>query len=1534
MNRYAGGYLDRESAWKLAYYRGLCAAELSEQAVTSQATGAMMAVGLSEDEARPIVNSIADGASDFGLTIACVNSPRNVTISGEAGLIDKLKSQLEEDKVFTRKLRVTVAYHSPQMAAIAAEYTSMMGVLSAPEGGKTTVPLVSTVTGETITAEDLLEPLYWTRNMVSPVRFSHAIANMCSESPDSLVNKIDKSHHKVPVVSHLLEIGPRAALQGPVRDILRDSPRGTSIGYSSVLRRDLPATEAMMQAMGELYCIGAPLHMCAINEPFGTPDSPPSMLVDIPEYPFNHSRHFWHESRLSRNYRLRSHPPSELLGVRSNDWNASDARWRHFVRTSEMPWVEQHVVNGVTLYPGAGMLVMAIEAAKQLASETNENIKGYLLRDVRLEGPMDLSSHGGTLETQTSLCEVHQQTSDTRIFEFTIRTHVNNDWRLNCRGSIAVEFHHVRDSWYTEHTNMEQHGLSKKVSDLIDGCQIQVEAKTMYSFLQKSGYEYGPAFQAAQNQYCNRRVKTATAAVSLFQETDEEHVVHPISLDAMLHLGFTALTSGGSQSVATSIPSSIACLWLSADGLSYPSEKTVTAYAAIDHVTRRGFSYSGGAISSRGSGEVRLMFEGVELTNVTSTPPPAALPNPEQFCMNVDLKVALDMLSHGETIAVLNRMHPADEDLTEFFLDIERLIKITLERLSETIDPGIVENGEPWVKHYWNWTQHHLARLRAQKSGGQTHSPAHASSDALEDLSADLENKNAVGRLYVAMAASIESILRGQASPHELFFQTGLLKNYYRELGEYRCSAQAASYMDLFVHQNPGSRILEVGGGTASATRKHVAALRTGSENSKGSLRCSRYDWTDVSAAFLEQARAEFGGYGSQMTFSTLDIERDLVEQGIEEGTYDVVVADGVLHVTSDFVETLKNIRKALKPGGKLIMKELLMDDGWTAGFVFGVFPGWWFGADEKRPLSSNLSAEDSDIVMRQSGFSGADIVLRDFDSDVAHHFGSIISTAVEPTDSQTIESRQPCPAVNAVIIIRQTSEPQRRLAADLQMSMLRLLGSEPVIETLDMVNVSSHPERNRADFTIFLADYGSFFLGDLDEVSWSYLRHLVKASRRLLWVSAGGGPGADPTHGLLDGVARTLRSEYFELHLVTIALEFSDVPGPKSRHLLQVAGDMLKRMPHDNYEQDFIEIDGHLHTRRLTEATELKANMDANLVTHNEVQIPLGQVHVKLPTRSPWSDHEAPCYVEAVLDPDDDLEPDEVAIAVKAVSLPAEDCAIALGEGQDDRLGSYCAGVVVEAGSDTPFRPGDHVTAAKAGCLRSHVRLSSRAVVKIPADISFSRACSIAPYAAVAYHALAEVGRVRAGDRVLVYDGASPSGQAALQFLNDSGITDVWTTAEDEDDSTLIMQHAKIPPEHIIPRSWIYSQPILISRLKQSFHVVFLPHGNFDPLFIPYVRSGGRYIATGSAPVLAGSAQRLPPSMALLMFRLEPQALTRESLQYASRAMATFPMDITKHRPREFGAPALTELYSHLQRMDNAEMSVVNMVESDIVTV
>lgn len=102
---------------KIVYFRGTLIAKLVAE--SCKKTGSMLAVALSGKEVAPDLKEL----SVLGdIAVGCVNSPQNVTLTGDEVLINELKERFDARVFFARKLKVKVAYHSSQMEIIATEY--------------------------------------------------------------------------------------------------------------------------------------------------------------------------------------------------------------------------------------------------------------------------------------------------------------------------------------------------------------------------------------------------------------------------------------------------------------------------------------------------------------------------------------------------------------------------------------------------------------------------------------------------------------------------------------------------------------------------------------------------------------------------------------------------------------------------------------------------------------------------------------------------------------------------------------------------------------------------------------------------------------------------------------------------------------------------------------------------------------------------------------------------------------------------------------------------------------------------------------------------------------------------------------------------------------------------------------------------------------------------------------------------------------------------------------------------------------------
>ena len=311
----------------------------------------MSAIALSESQVLPYFDQVALKFGKLGLHVACINSPKNITVSGSDAQINYLVEILEEKFIFARKLKVDVAYHSPRMNAIASEYLALIDELENDDPPNRPVTYISSVTGKPLPAQELCCGEYWCKNMISPVRFAEALGQLQFRPVKKSTKKLDGSHNYIAVAHDLLEIGPHSALQSPIREVLSTKAKGNEVGYISMLRRHASALDTIFEMVGRLYCCGHSINVHRSNMVDGDSSDHCDRLValtDLPDYPFDHSQTYWHESRTSKGFRFRKSPRLDLLGTPVADWNHLEARWRNVIKASEVPWIEDHRVRDLT----------------------------------------------------------------------------------------------------------------------------------------------------------------------------------------------------------------------------------------------------------------------------------------------------------------------------------------------------------------------------------------------------------------------------------------------------------------------------------------------------------------------------------------------------------------------------------------------------------------------------------------------------------------------------------------------------------------------------------------------------------------------------------------------------------------------------------------------------------------------------------------------------------------------------------------------------------------------------------------------------------------------------------------------------------------------------------------------------------------------------------------------------------------------------------------------------------------------------------
>lgn len=301
----------------------------------------MISVGISEQQANLYLTKLGKYYKQVDVSIGCINSPKNVTLTGDVDQVNRLKEWMQDDSVAVHRLRVNVAYHhSPHMNEIADQY--LFSIKQIEPGDATTVPMISSVSGARVSEDKLSHAEYWVQNLVSPVQFLKALTILCTKMAKKRRRLGHVTQHQINI-NDILEIGPHSALKGPIQESLRVIPEGGDIRYHWTLSRHSSAVESILEAASRLYCSGFPVDFLSVHNQKET--SSGTLLVDLPEYPFNHTQSHWLEGRASKSFRFRHKARSDLLGTPASDWSHLNAQWRNIIRKGENPWIEDHQVE-------------------------------------------------------------------------------------------------------------------------------------------------------------------------------------------------------------------------------------------------------------------------------------------------------------------------------------------------------------------------------------------------------------------------------------------------------------------------------------------------------------------------------------------------------------------------------------------------------------------------------------------------------------------------------------------------------------------------------------------------------------------------------------------------------------------------------------------------------------------------------------------------------------------------------------------------------------------------------------------------------------------------------------------------------------------------------------------------------------------------------------------------------------------------------------------------------------------------------------
>lgn len=441
--------------------------------------GAMLAIGVAEDEALRIIQPFTKVA------IAAINSLAAVTLSGDAEELATIAQELEGKGIFNRFLKVDIAYHSSQMDPILDDLTA---ALEAIAPCKTHLPLFSTVTGELIEGTDI-NANYWCQNVRLPVRFAHAIETI-----------LDSGNY------HFIEIGPHPVLKNSIKECV-DKRALTGGAIISSLNRTQPETHSIYRALAALHTAGGKISWENFFADRG-------QFIPLPTYAWQRE-HYWHETEVSMEKRI-----GRAGYVYFNEKvRAPIPAWKMEVNKYLLPYLNDHQVENMVVFPGAGYIDIALALH-------HEHFGDYAcsLENIAIDKVLAIQPHQ---------VPVIQSSLNINTHEFTIYSQDDaafvDDWTLHASGKINSGT--IRE----QAPAVDIGAINARIKD-------ELSVDQFYTGLQARGLMYGHYFRPI------RSLRKAVDEVLIkIQPVDEvlnsapDYLLHPTILDACFQSLITLL---------------------------------------------------------------------------------------------------------------------------------------------------------------------------------------------------------------------------------------------------------------------------------------------------------------------------------------------------------------------------------------------------------------------------------------------------------------------------------------------------------------------------------------------------------------------------------------------------------------------------------------------------------------------------------------------------------------------------------------------------------------------------------------------------------------------------------------------------------------------------------------------------------------------------------------------------------------------------------------------------------------------------------
>ncbi|MGE2835901.1 type I polyketide synthase [Mycobacterium sp. SMC-4] len=219
--------------------------------------GVMVAVPLSPDAIAEHLTPDVD--------IATINDPGSCVVAGSDEAIRTFQAGLAEKGIVARRVRTSHAFHSRLMEPMLGEFGAFLSRMTLREPQ---IPLLSNITGTTMSASEATNPQTWARQIRATVRFADELDTLLS-APDRV----------------LVEVGPGGTLTSSAGRHPRWAERHRAVRLMRHQAQNRSDHDTFLLALGQLWAANVDVDW---NQ--GADES--RNLITLPGYPFARQRHW------------------------------------------------------------------------------------------------------------------------------------------------------------------------------------------------------------------------------------------------------------------------------------------------------------------------------------------------------------------------------------------------------------------------------------------------------------------------------------------------------------------------------------------------------------------------------------------------------------------------------------------------------------------------------------------------------------------------------------------------------------------------------------------------------------------------------------------------------------------------------------------------------------------------------------------------------------------------------------------------------------------------------------------------------------------------------------------------------------------------------------------------------------------------------------------------------------------------------------------------------------------------------------------